>query len=176
MQRIEHSFSDRILKAFDVDSRSARPCSFAFSTKQPPGSWKAFTFGLPIPFYLVYTSGATYGEVKSLASGIKAENYVLLAEFGTHSLLVMRRAKKEENQPLLVGVKKEEDLERIANTIRKFNFKSDELTAHSSLNSAVDLLRVGAERYYVNRGLFANHYLKERLFRSLSERGREEKG
>ncbi len=172
MEETERSFSFRILEAFNLDPKSARPCSFAFSTRQVPDSWKADTFDLPVPFYLVRSPGATYGEVRSLASGIKAENYVLLAEFRTHALLVLRRAKKEDNQPLLVSVKKEEDFERVANTIRKFNFKSDELIAHSALNSSVELLRVGAERYYTNRGLFSNHYLKERLSKSLSERGR----
>src|SRR5207249_74200 len=104
--------------------------------------------------------------------GIKNENYVILAEFGTHALLVLRRSKKQDDQPLFVSVKTDEDYERVAGVIKKLNFTSDELSAHSSLNSAVELVRVGAERYYVNRGLFANHYLIQRLFRSLSERGR----
>ncbi len=165
-------FSDRLLQAFGLTRKEARPCSFAFSTKQPSGEWQAFTFSLPVSFYLVDAVGATYGEIRSLASGIKSENYILVAELGSHALLVLRRSKKEDDQPLPVSVKTEEDYERVAGVIRKLNVASDELSAHSSLNTAVELLRIGAERWYMNRGLFANHYLRNRLFKSLSERGR----
>lgn len=171
-QRLEQSYSSRLLEAFGIDENNRRACSFAFSTKQVPRSWKAYTFELPIPFYLVHAPEGKFGEIKSLALGIRSENYVLLADLGSHALLVVRRAKKDDNAPLLVPVRNEEDYERVANTVRKFNFTADELTAHSSTNAIVDLLRVGAERYYTNRGLFANHYLRERLFKSLSERGR----
>jgi len=166
------SYSDKLLEAFGIDPRSKRACSFAFSTRQAPANWSAFTFDLPIPFYLIYAPEVKVSDVRSFVSGIKAENYILLAEFGSHSLLVLRRAKKGENIPLLVPIRKEEDCERVVNTIKKFNFASDELTAHSSINSAVDLLRVGAERYYTNRGLFSNYYLRQRLFKSMSNRGR----
>lgn len=171
-QRLEQDVSLRILQDFSLAVDSKRACSFAFSSKQVPKSWKAFTFELPIPFYLVHAPGAKFGEIKSLAMGISAENYVLLADLGSYALLILRRAKKGDNLPLLVPIRKQEDYERVASTIRKFNLTSDELTAHSSINSIVDLLRVGAERYYTNRGLFSNHYLKERLFKQLSERGR----
>jgi hypothetical protein len=172
LQESQLGFSDRILQAFGLTRKEARPCSFAFSTKPPPGDWRAHTFSLPVSFYLVDAVGATYGEVRSLASGVKNENYVLVADLGSHALLVLRSPKKEDAQLLLVSVKTDEDYERVAGVIKKLNFTSDELSAHSSLNSAVELLRVGAERYYVNRGLFANNYLIQRLFKSLSERGR----
>ncbi len=47
------------------------------------------------------------------------------------------------------------------------------LNAHSSISSAFDLLRAGAERHYINRGLFSTYYLRERLFKTIGERGRK---
>ena len=157
-----------LMLADGLNRNDARPCSFAFSTSPHGEDWRAFTFSeLPIQLYLVRAIGASYGKIRSLASGIKTDNYILLAENGKHAILVLRRSKRDDNQPLLlVPIRGEDDCERVASTIRKFNFKSDELSAHSSLNTAVDLLRVGAQRYYVNRGLFANHYLKDRLFKT----------
>ncbi len=116
-------FSDRLLQAFGLTRKEARPCSFAFSTKQPSGEWQAFTFSLPVSFYLVDAVGATYGEIRSLASGIKSENYILVAELGSHALLVLRRSKKEDDQPLPVSVKTEEDYERVAGVIRKLKHR-----------------------------------------------------
>lgn len=169
------------MQAFGIDPASKRPCSFAFSSKTAPQGWTAFTFDLPISkpvFYLVAAKDAKLGQIKSLASRIVAENYVLLMdrngeEGSGDSVLVMRRSRKGDNSPLVVPLRKEEDYERVINAVRKFpDFLSDELTAHSSLNGIVDLLKAGAERYFINRGLFSNHYLKERLGKSLSERGR----
>lgn len=171
-EQLQQSFSRKVLEAFGIEQNARRECTFAFSTRQVPSNWRAFTFDLPFPFYLIYAPGARISDIKSLALGIKAENFVLLAEFGSYAVLVLRRAKKGEDLPLFVPLRKEEDYERVINTLRKFNFTSDELTAHSSINSAVDLLRVGAERYYTNRGLFSNHYLRERMHKVLSERGR----
>lgn len=161
-----------ILDAFGVDDQIKRACSFAFSSRVAPSSWKAFTFDLPIAFYYVHALGGNTTQVRSLALGIRAENYVLLAELEDRVVLVLRRSKKDDNVPLLLPLKKEEDYERLVTAVRKFNFVSDELTAHSSINSVVDLLRAGAERYFINRGLFSNHFLKERLSSCLSERGR----
>lgn len=86
--------------------------------------------------------------------------------------MIVKRAKKDDEGPLFIALRKQEDYERVASTLRKLNFVSDVLTAHSSISTAVELLRVGAERYYTNRAVFSNHYLRERLFKSLSERAR----
>jgi len=162
----------RIVKAFRIDEQTKRACSFAFSSKAVPSSWKAFSFDLPITFYYVYAPSGNVTQIRSLALGIRSENYVLLAELESQAVLVLRRSKKDDTVPLLVPLRKEEDYERVVNVVRKLNFVSDELTAHSSIDSAIDLLRVGAERYFVNRGLFANYFLRERLSGCLSERGR----
>ena len=161
-----------ILEAFGVDEQSKRACSFAFSSRPVPPPWKAYTFDLPFAFYYVYAPNGSITQIRSLALGIRSENYVLLAEFETQAVLILRRSKKEDSAPLLVPLRKEEDYERVVNAIKKFNFVSDVLSAHSSINSVADLLRAGAERYYTNRGLFSNYYLRERLPASLSERGR----
>ena len=162
----------RVLEAFGVDEKSKRACSFAFSSRPVPSSWKAFTFDLPLAFFYVLAPGGNLTQVRSLASGISKENFVLLAECDWQVVLVLRRSKKDDNAPLPIPLRKEEDFEKTVSAIRRFNFVSDELTAHSSLYSVVDLLRAGAERYFTNRGLFSNYFLRERLSGCLSERGR----
>lgn len=164
----------RVLEAFGIDEQTKRACSFAFSSRLAPSSWKAFTFELPsnLAFYYVLAPGGNLTQVRSLALGISKENFVLLAECDSQVVLVLRRSKKDDNAPLPIPLRKEEDFERAVSAIRRFNFVSDELTAHSSLYNVVDLLRAGAERYFTNRGLFSNYYLKERLSGCLSERSR----
>ncbi len=117
-----------------------RSSSFAFSSKQPGEGWEAFSYDVPVAVYFVLAKGATFGQVRTLASGIKADNFALVADLGGNAVVVMQRAKKGENVPLVVPIRKEEDLERVVNTLRKFNFTSDELTAHASVGSAVEQL------------------------------------
>jgi hypothetical protein len=162
----------RVLEAFGVDEQVKRACSFAFSSRVVPSSWRAFTFDLPLAFFYVLAPDGNLSQVRALASGISKENFVLLAMCDGQVVLVLRRSKKDDNAPLPIPLRKEEDFERAVSAIRRFNFVSDELTAHSSLYSVVDLLRAGAERYFTNRGLFSNYFLKERLSGCLSERGR----
>jgi hypothetical protein len=137
-----------------------------------PSSWKAFALELPLTFYYVLAPGGNLTQVRSLSLGIGKENFVVLAECDGQVVLVLRRSKKDDNAPLPVPLRKEEDFERAVSAIRRFDFLSDELTAHSSLYQVVDLLRAGAERYFTNRGLFSNYYLKERLSECLSKRDR----
>ena len=167
-----NGYAEKVLESMGLRESLRRTSSFAFSSKQPGEGWEAFAYEVPVAVYFVRAGGATYGQVRTLASGIKADNFVLVADLGTNAVVVMKRAKKGENVPLVVPIRREEDLERVANTLRKFNFTSDELTAHASVGSAVEQLRVGAERFYTNRGLFANYYLNERLIPSLIKRGR----
>lgn len=162
----------RILEAFGIDEQTKRACSFAFSSRTVPASWKAFTFEVPLTLYYVFAPGGNLTQIRSLAFGISKENFVLLAVLDSQVILVLRRSKKDDNAPVLRPLRKEEDFELVVSTVRRFNFVSDELTAHSSLHSVVDLLRTGAERYFTNRGLFSNYFLKERLSSCLSERGR----
>jgi hypothetical protein len=162
----------KILEAFGVKDEARRACSFAFSSRPVPSSWKAFTFDLPLAFFYVLAPSGSLTQVRALASGISKENFVLLAECDGQVVLVLRRSKKDDNAPLPIPLRKEEDFEKVISVVRRFNFVSDELTAHSSLYSIVDLLRAGAERYFTNRGLFSNYFLKERLSGCLSERGR----
>lgn len=162
----------KILEAFGVRDEMKRACSFAFSSRAVPSSWRAFTFDLPVAFYYVLAPNGTVTQVRSLSLGISKENFVVLAVLDNQVVLVLRRFKKDDNSPLLVVLRKEEDFERVVSAVRRFNFVSDELTAHSSLYSLVDLLRVGAERHFINRGLFSTYFLKERLSDCLSKRGR----
>lgn len=162
----------KVLEAFGVRDEVKRACSFAFSSKVVPSNWRAFAFDLPVAFYYVLAPGGAVTQVRSLALGIGKENFVVLAVLDSQAVLVLRRSKKGDDAPLLVVLRKEEDFERVVSVVRRFNFVSDELTAHSSLYSLVDLLRTGAERHFTNRGLFSTYFLKERLSECLSKRGR----
>jgi hypothetical protein len=164
----------KLLEAFRIDERSRRACSFAFSSRSAPSSWKAFTFELPsnLAFYYVLAPSGNLTQVKSLALGISKDNFVLVAECDNHVVLVLRRSKKDDNAPLSIPLRKEEDFERVIAAVKKHDFVTDDLTAHASLHNVAELLRAGAERFFTNRGLFSNYYLKERLSGSLSERGR----
>lgn len=162
----------KILEAFGIEDKRKRTCSFAFSSKSVPSYWKAFTFDLQWEFYYVLAPDGNLSRIKSLASGIGKENFAMIAVLSDYVVLVLRRFKKDDNSPLVLSVRKEEDLERVTNALRKFNFSSDVLTAHASLSSVVGLLRAGAERHFINRGLFSSYFLKERLSECLSKRGR----
>jgi hypothetical protein len=154
-----------------------RPSSFAFSSSSSRAQtegWKPYVLeSVPFPFYYIDSPGANATEIRALASGISAENFVLLAEADERlCFLVIRRSKKGENSPLIISIRKQEDMERVQAAIKKLNFTSDELTAHASIQTLYDVLRQGAERYFTNRGLFSTYYLKERLFPSISQHGR----
>jgi hypothetical protein len=164
--------SKKILEAFGLEEDSKRACSFAFSSRSVPSHWKAFNFDLPWEFYYVLAEDGNLSRIKSLVSGIGKENFALVAVLRDYVVLALRRFKKEDKSPLVIAVRKEEDLERVTNAVRKFNFSSDVLTAHASLSSVVGLLKVGAERHFINRGLFSTYFLKERLSKCLSKRGR----
>ena len=161
-----------ILEAFRLKEENKRGCSFAFSSRSVPSGWKAYTFEAPLSFYLLEATGGNLTQIKALANGIAKDYFVLLASMDKYAVLVLRRYKKDDNAPFAVVLRKEEDFERVSSTVRKYDFLSEELTAHSSLISVVDSLKAGAERYFTNRGLFSNHFLKERLSGCLSERGR----
>jgi len=164
----------KLLESFGVKEAEKRACSFSFSSKagSVPSGWRAFTFDLAVPFWFVTAPGARTTEIRSLAAGIPAENYMLLADAGAYALLVLRRHKKDDNSPLLIPMRKDEEFERVMAVMRRLNFRSDQLVAHANLMSAVELLRAGAEGPFINRGLFSTYFLKERLLGRLSERGR----
>jgi hypothetical protein len=163
---------ERVLEAFGVSVTVGRQCSFAFSSKPASAGWVAFSFDLPFLFYYVKAPHGVVTQVKSLCSGIASQNFVVLAVLDDCAVLVLRRPKKEDVGPLLLVLRREEDFDRVVSVARKFDFGSGELLAHASLSSVVDLLRGGAERDFVNRGLFSSYFLKERMADHLSKRER----
>jgi len=161
-----------LLSAFRVDLSSKREASFAFSIKSPMPGWVAHSFNAAVPFFLVDARGARATQIYSFASGINKEAFILLANLGDRIALVIRRPGKEGDPYLRLLLQKEEDYERAIGILRRIDLVSDALTAHANLSDAVGLLRVGAERHFVNLGLFSNYFLRERMARHLSERGR----
>lgn len=161
-----------LLSAFGVDSSSKRQASFAFSSKSQMPGWIAYSYVAAVPFFLLEAEGSRATQVYSFASGINKEAFILVADLGEKVAIVMRRPGKEGDPYLRLLLQKEEDFERAGGVLRKLNFLSDPLTAHANLSQAIELLRAGAERYFVNLGLFSNYFLRERMIPHLSERGR----
>jgi hypothetical protein len=97
---------------------------------------------------------------------------VLLFDIGNQVLLAINRGKKGENGPFIFSLRRDEELERAVTAIRSLDFTGNILKAHMSVGALVEVLRSGAEEYFVNRGLFSNYYLKDRMTKALSDRGR----
>lgn len=172
------SFASAIIGSFGLDPNKKRASSFAFTSKQPTGAAKAFKFDVPFEFDIVQYPTARATEVRSIASGISVENFILLVEAEPQvCFFAIRRAKKlndvSGNPPvIIISIRNDSDLERVAGAVRKFSFTSDELTAHFSLGSLYEELKSARGRYFTDRGLFSEWYLKERLFKTLQEHGR----
>ena len=164
----------KVLGALDVDEGAKTPCSFAFTKfKSIPGDWKRFTSDLAIPFWQIYAPGTRQSDLKKLSLGISAENFMLLADLGDACLLVIKTfGKGKGEKPLFKPLRKPEDYEETANVLQKFDLKSDDLMAHAFLQAAKELLERSAGTIFINKGLFSNYFLKERLAKSMSERGR----
>ena len=81
-----------ILAAFRLKEENKRGCSFAFSSRPAPSSWRAYTFEAPLSFFLVEAPGGNLTQIKSLANGIGKDYFVLLASMDKHAVLVLRKS------------------------------------------------------------------------------------
>lgn len=98
---------------------------------------------------------------------------MLLADLGEAAVLVIKTfGKGKGEKPLFKLLRKSEDYDEAANALRKFDLKSDDLMAHASLQAAKELLERSVGAIFINKGLFSNYFLKERLTKKMSERGR----
>jgi len=120
----------------------------------------------------VDAKGSRATQLYSFAAGINKEAFILLANLGDRLAIVIKRPGKEGDPYLRLVLKNGEDVERVIGIVRRVDVLSNALTAHAGLSDAVGLLRVGAERHFVNLGLFSNYFLRERLTRHLADRGR----
>ncbi len=162
-----------LLFAFRLEPSSKREASFAFSSKPPLSGWVAYSYEAALPFFLLEAKDSRATQVYSFASGINKEAFILLADLGEKIVLIMKRPGKEGDPYLRLVLQRLEDFDRAIGVLRKLDLVSDSLTAHANLSDAIELLRVGAERHFVNRGLFANYFLRERMIPHLAERGRK---
>jgi hypothetical protein len=55
--------------AFGVREAEEGACSFAFSSRPVPASWKAFSFGMQWEFYYVLAPNGNITQILSLALG-----------------------------------------------------------------------------------------------------------
>jgi len=168
------NYLQMVLRALKVDVSTETPCSFAFTKfKSIPQDWKCFTSDLAIPFWHIYSPGARQSDIKKLSSGVPADNFMLLADLGNACFLAIKTfGKGKGEKPLFKQLRKPEDYEETANVLQKFDFKSDDLMAHAFLQAAKELLERSAGAVFINKGLFSNYFLKERLAKSMSEKGR----
>lgn len=166
--------SDRIIQSLGFDPSSFHPTSFTFSLKPAPKSWKAFTVDdAHFPLYKIDAKGAKTVEIRNLITGIQAEHYIVIAELDGFDVLCMSRHKRGE-QPLVLTLRQDKDYDAVITVFRGQNFTSDVLSAHYAINKSIDLLKSGSgEGPFINRGLFSNYFLKERLEKALSDRKRD---
>lgn len=165
-------YADRILQSLGLDPKSFHQTSFTFSQKSAPKTWTAFTSGAFFPVYRIKALGAKVSDIKSFISGIQSDNFVIVVELDEFNVLCLSRHKKGE-PPYVLPLRREEDYDKVVSVLRKHDFTSDELTAHVAIDTSIELLKSGAERDFVNRGLFSSYFLRERLEKALSERKRE---
>ncbi|MCI0526700.1 MAG: hypothetical protein L0Y56_04510, partial [Nitrospira sp.] len=165
-------YADRIIQSLGMDPKSFHQTSLNFSLKAAPKTWTAFTFDAFFPIYRIKAPAAKVTDIKGVISGIQRDTFIVVLELDDFNVLCLSRHKKGE-PPYFLPLRKEEDYDRVLSVLRKHNFTSDELSAHVAIDNSIELLKSGAERDFVNRGLFSNYFLRERLERALSERKRE---
>jgi len=91
MAVVVQNLLQKVLVALKVDDGAKTPCSFAFTKfKSILDEWKCFTSDLAVPFWQIYAPGARQSDIKKLSMGISAENFMLLADLGDASLLVIK--------------------------------------------------------------------------------------
>ncbi len=172
---VDSNLLQKVLRALNIDESAKTPCSFAFTKyRSISEDWKCFTASLSVPFWCIFVPGSRQSDIKKLISGIPADNFMLLADLGDTCLLVIKTfaKRKGDNKPLFKPLRKLEDYEEAANVLQKFDFISDDLMAYAFLQAAREFLERSTGTIFINKGLFSNYFLKERLTKSMSERGR----
>jgi hypothetical protein len=161
-----------LLSALKLDPASMRRATFHISDRSPMPGWILYAFDVKfLPIYLLEAKGYGLTQVYSFAAGINKEAFILICDLGGRTALVAKRPGKEGNPLVRRVLSFKDDYEKVAGVLRKIDL-SNYLMAHSTLLSAVGLLHEGAERDFVNLGLFSNYFLRERMMSHLSQRGR----
>ena len=167
-----NTYADGIFRSMGLDISTMRQTSLSFSLRLAPMSWKAHTFEAFFPVYRIDAKEAKINDIRNFVAGIRTDNYIVLAELSDITLFCISRAKKGE-LPLILPLRSTDDYERVINVLRRHNFSTDELSAHVVIDSCLDLLKSGTDKYFVNRGLFSSYFLRERLDNALKQRKRE---
>ncbi|MEO9294649.1 MAG: hypothetical protein ABI347_03515 [Nitrososphaera sp.] len=112
-------------------------------------------------------------EIRSFIGGINKDHYVVLAELGDGTTVLCMRRNKKGEPPLVKPLRSMEDYDTVVSVFQSQNFTSDILSAIFAIGQSIERLTSdSASTLYVNRGLFSNYFLKERLKSTLSERKR----
>jgi len=159
----------KVWDALKLDGETMTACSFAFSRARPVGGeWRCFSVDLALPFWHISAPGGKQSEIRKLALGIGVDNFMLTVDLGESALLVIKTYGKGKGEKALFRVlRKESDFDETANVLSRYDFKNDELTAHASLQAAKELLQRSVGEVFINKGLFNNYFLRERLAKSL---------
>ncbi len=77
---------------------------------------------------------------------------MLLADLGETAIIVIRTfGTGKSEKTLFKTLRKNDDFEEVANVLRKFDLKSDDLMAHASLQAAKELLERSAGTVFINK-------------------------
>ena len=160
-----------LLSALKLDYSQKRKASFSISTRSPLPGWVLYSFDTEsLPVYALEAMDSGLTQVYSFASTVNKEAFILICNLGERVALVTKKPGKDNPFARRVLLH-HDDFEKTAGVLRKIDL-SNSLMAHASLSSAVSLLREGAERDFVNLGVFSNYFLRERMVKHLSQRGR----
>ena len=161
-----------LLSALKLTDSSKRKASFSVSVKSPLPGWTLYSFDTEsLPVYLLEAKDYGLSQVYSFAAGINKEAFILICDLGKRQVVIAKRPGKEGNPIVRRVISTQEELEKVEGVLRKIDL-SNSLMAHSTLSSAIGLLHEGAEKDFVNLGLFSNYFLRERMSKFLSDRGR----
>jgi hypothetical protein len=169
-------FGSEIGAALGVKTATVYPTTFPDPSAKTRGGWRAYELGLPCRVFIVETEDEPRAsEVRRFAAGIAKSGFILIFSSKRSGFLAVRPQSQSRSNVVIVPVRSQEDLERVATAARGLKFTDNELVASSSIEALAERLAAGAEKHYVNMGLFSSHYLNERLFPAAEKRGRKVK-
>lgn len=163
----------RVLEALGLSQIKPNPTALSFSSKYAGQSWRGYFFSTAAPVFLIEANSSNLTEIREFAVGIGATSFLLIFSTTSTCYLVVKQPGASGSKELLIyPIRSTMDLERLITASNGLTLTDNELMAAASLSRLYERLSQGAERHYINRGLFSAHYLDERFFKSLERRGR----
>ena len=163
-----------LFSAMGMDYSKGVEATLAFSTRSAPSSWKAIRFDTDseLALYHIITDESSLSSIRNFMSGVKKSYYVMIITLKHQNILFVRVTKQgSKNKPHAFILSDMNEYNKIKSIFRNCNIADDYLTTTASLHYIIENL-AHSTTYYVNRGIFSDHYLNERMIPSLQKRNR----